>query len=279
MLVALVCTLFLLIKSVWKRIKMKSIKLTTQPNLKSETPPEFPSAIVTALNTQAPKYQEAFQLALEVRKKQDPLIGAKIGGPEILLQLMNALRDQKGIHIESLICALGSLAGYACQSAARMYGASSRSLEDVSWVEIKTNDGRLFFSGDSINKPLVEAKLSVWSLAAGQAQHLGCKELLDIHEVFEFVIRSIGNEKFGKLRVVSEHQSRNWPIQYVNYLWEPLLPMVKRFCPEPEDWPLLYGFAIQGAISQGKDILDPCLALKIAMESAVPMSKIDLATT
>jgi hypothetical protein len=42
--------------------------------------------------------------------------------------------------------------------------------------------------------------------------------------------------------------------------------------------PLLHAIAAQQAIAAAKATLDPCIALTIAMESAVPMSKIDLAT-
>ncbi|WP_157199276.1 hypothetical protein [Methylomonas koyamae] len=47
-------------------------------------------------------------------------------------------------------------------------------------------------------------------------------------------------------------------------------------CPHPAHWPILFGLAIQEAIHSGKSVIDPCIALKIVMESAIAMSKVDL---
>jgi hypothetical protein len=52
--------------------------------------------------------------------------------------------------------------------------------------------------------------------------------------------------------------------------------MIERFCPNPEHRPVLLGLAIQSLLSQTKAVLDPCLALQVVMESAIPMSKVDL---
>jgi hypothetical protein len=52
-------------------------------------------------------------------------------------------------------------------------------------------------------------------------------------------------------------------------------PIVKLFCPEPVDWPILFGLAIQQLIDMGKNTIDPGSALRIVMESAVSMSKVD----
>jgi hypothetical protein len=49
------------------------------------------------------------------------------------------------------------------------------------------------------------------------------------------------------------------------------------FCPNPVDWPILYSLAIQEAIYAGKEAIEPGLAFRIVMESAIPMSKVDLA--
>ena len=41
-------------------------------------------------------------------------------------------------------------------------------------------------------------------------------------------------------------------------------------------WPILFGLAVQETMLFGKDIIDSKTARLIVMESAVPMSKIDL---
>jgi hypothetical protein len=57
-------------------------------------------------------------------------------------------------------------------------------------------------------------------------------------------------------------------------LWPQLFPLAQKFCDKPSDWPILFGVAIQEIIFASKDLIDPDLALRIVMESAVPMSKI-----
>jgi hypothetical protein len=54
---------------------------------------------------------------------------------------------------------------------------------------------------------------------------------------------------------------------------------VKSFCPEPVNWPLVFGMAAQEAIIRGKDLIAPGLALSIVLESAIPMSKVDLSNS
>jgi hypothetical protein len=66
-------------------------------------------------------------------------------------------------------------------------------------------------------------------------------------------------------------------VNYLKALWPTLFPTVKLFCPNPVDWPILFSLAIQEAIAMGKSVIPPDLSLKIIMESAIPMSKVDLA--
>jgi len=47
------------------------------------------------------------------------------------------------------------------------------------------------------------------------------------------------------------------------------LPMVLRFCPDPAEWPILYGLLAQKAITMGREVIDPCLALRIVMDTAI----------
>jgi hypothetical protein len=60
-------------------------------------------------------------------------------------------------------------------------------------------------------------------------------------------------------------------------LWPALFPVATMFCKQPTEWPILFGVAIQEALDAGKEALPPDIAFKIVMESAIPMSKVDLA--
>lgn len=241
--------------------------------------PELPE--VTPQTAEHPA-TAAVRRAIADQKKDDPLIGVKIGAKEINHRIIEVLgkTDPKGVHVGSLLTILGSLAGYSCQMLARInlgVLAKENKVTDVDLVHVVgTGDEKKFFYGDSINKPLAEDKYSIWSMAAGAAQHNGCKELPDIHEIFKHVTSTIGSKQFGIPRVPDEQKAFDTPADIVLAFWPAMQPMLKEFCDKPAEWPILFAAAIQEAIDMSKNIIDPKIALIVVMESAIPMSKIDL---
>ncbi len=219
---------------------------------------------------------EALRLAIAERRKEDPLIGPKIGGRDIAQRLIAGLKTDKGVHVETLLCALGSLAGYSCQTSVRSELVQNKGLaENTVFVVVEGPDGKRYYFGYYLNKPLVEEQYSIWGLAAGAAQYLGSADLIDIKEVFAHVAQTVGGESFGIPRIPQEHKPADVPINYVRFLWPQLLPIVKQYCERPSEWPVLFGLAIQEVLYLAKGAIDPTLALSIVMESAVPMSKVD----
>ena len=67
---------------------------------------------------------------VEERSGEDPLIGAKIGGKELAERMMAMMKTERGVHIESILGALGSLAGYSCQASVRAL-ARSQGLDET----------------------------------------------------------------------------------------------------------------------------------------------------
>lgn len=215
--------------------------------------------------------------AIREKSKKDPLVGAKIGADEILQRLMDAMKNERGVHVESLLCALGALAGYSCQASLRAQALAQGKLETAPFLSVKTNDGKSFFFGDPLNQALAGSQYSIWSLAAAEAQHAGCQELPDINEMFAYTSSVLGDPLFGIPRTPENHKAGDLPIHYLKQIWPKFFPMVKLFCPTPVEWPILFGLAAQKAITMSNSVLEPTLALKIIMESAIPMSKINLA--
>lgn len=214
--------------------------------------------------------------SVQERSKEDPLIGAKLGAKEIFQLLLDGMKDEKGIHIESLLCALGALAGYSCQANLRAQALAKGMAETAAFQIVGTKDGKQYFFGDPLNNALAGSQHSIWGLAGGAAQHAGAKELPDLNEIFQHTSSAVGGDQFGIPRIPQNHRASDTPINYLKAIWPKLFPTVKLFCPNPVDWPILYGLAIQEAIDIGKSVVDPTLALKIVMESAIPMSKVDL---
>jgi len=219
---------------------------------------------------------QSLMRAIAEKKKTDPLIGVKIGSKELLTRLMRAMTDPKGIHIESVLTALGALAGFSCQMAIRAELAKAgRNTVAGILMHMDSSDGKRFYFGDALNKPLAESPYSVWSLAGGGAESAGAKTLPDLHDIFGHSITSIDKGTFGIPRVPEKHRSHDTPENYARGLWPVLMPTLDLFCDHPAQWPILYGLALQRIIIEAKDVIPPEMAIQIIMESAIPISKID----
>jgi hypothetical protein len=223
-------------------------------------------------------HEEALLQAVEDHRKVDPLIGAKLGGTEVARRLVAALKDGRGVHVESLLCAAGAVAGYSCQASLRAQVATMRLPDTAAFVVAKAIDGRSYYFGDPLNRLLAESRYSIWSLAAGEAQHQGCKALPDLSAIFEHVTQTIGTDRFGVPRLPDAHQPALRPAAYLKGHWPDLQRVAEQFCKSPMEWPILFGCAAQEVLATCQGQIAPDIALTIVMESAVPMSKIELAS-
>jgi hypothetical protein len=249
-------------------------KLATSQYIALEMPAK-PEPIAPDAESLSPA-TEALLRAIKERRAVDPLIGAKLGSREVVERLTSAMKSDRGVHVESLLCTLGALAGYACQMSARTPNARQFQTMSNGVYTVQTKAGKTFFFGDAINQPLLESQYSVWSLAAGTAKANGCSQLLDLEEIVKHVSQSVGHDTFGSPRIPEGHQPSDSPINILKPLWPVMLPTVQMFCPSSDEWPILFGLAIQQVMDMGKSVIKPDLALLIVMESAIPMSKIDL---
>lgn len=216
--------------------------------------------------------EAALLRAIQEKKKEDPLIGLKVGSKEITQRLVNSLNDDQGVHIESLLGILGSLAGYSCQAVFREELIDSgKNSENEVFTIVSGKDGKNYYFSDLPNKPLAEEKVSIWGIIT---QNLGENSLPDIQAIFSHVAGSVGGDDFGIPQIPEKHKPGDLPLNYVKNMWEPLLPVIDKFCEKPIERPLLLGLAAQQVIEMGKDIISPVVAAQVVMECAIPMSKI-----
>ncbi len=218
--------------------------------------------------------EDALLRAINNRKAEDPLVGLKIGSKEILQRLLESLKGDKGVHVESLLGIVGSLAGYSCHAACREeFVETSKMSEKEAFTVFSCKDGKNYYFGDLPNKPLVEDKFSVWGLVAGTTQHLG-GELYDVNSTFSNVAGAMGSKHFGIPQVPDQHKPGDLPLNYVRDLWPVLLPIIDKFCTRPLERPILLGLVAQQVVEMGKDVIEPSMASKLVMECAAPMAKI-----
>jgi hypothetical protein len=219
--------------------------------------------------------EDALLRAINEKRNDDPLIGAKIGGKEIAQRLIAALKNEHGVHIETLLACIGSLGGYACHMAIRdAIVEPGKAKENEVFRVVGGADGRNYYFGDMVNKPLAEDEVSFWSLVGGMAQHIDKDGLPDIHGIFQHVSSTVGGEGFGIPQMPDAHQPSDLPVNLVKSLWPALLPLVDKFCESPVERPYLFGFSAQEVIEMGQEAIAPGIAAKLLMECAVPMSKI-----
>jgi hypothetical protein len=198
---------------------------------------------------------------------------AKISARQVLDHLMTTLTTDQGVHIESLVTALGALAGRACQFAT-LDGLSSKNpdYDGLSLLVVGGANGDQYYYGDAINRPLAESPQSVWALLASPVVHFG-GELPDFGELFSHSAATVGGPQFGRPRYAEGTDAAETPREYVR-LWNDLLPIVCRHSPGPQQWPLAYGYALQRLFAQVNAQLDLGVLARVAMDSAIATSRL-----
>lgn len=216
----------------------------------------------------------AFLDEIERRKPTEPLIGVKAGAFEVVQQLLKAMKDERGVHAETLLGVLGSLAGFACPAGV-VASAGGRDLKQIGVLVVETNNGSRYLYGNPINAPLLEGAHNVYGLVWGMARHLGAASLDYPDELLKHVVSTLGTPAFGAPRIPEGHDIAIEPFTAVRELWPATSRLRDTFCDTPSQWPILYGLAAQRAMQMAKDAVEPILAARIVVECAVPMSKLD----
>jgi hypothetical protein len=231
----------------------------------------------TSIATLAAKLAKRLSPAGSPPPDPDPYLGAKSAGREIYTQVRSALEmGDSRLHARSLLCALGAVAGHACQASVRAQSVAAGKSADAPFVVIEGADGRSYLMGDAMNGMLAEHKMSVWNLAAGAAQLHGMQALPNLDEIFEYHASVVGTPTFGLPRLPMDHLASGRPIDFARRWWPAARTTVTRHTANPKLWPIAAALAVQEAIAVTKEIIPPEIAVRIVMESAIPVSKIPI---
>ena len=194
--------------------------------------------------------------------------------------LMRELKDERGIHCETLLTVVGALAGYAAQQALweGMVKPGKLAITQAFTV-VETNSGATYFFGDALDALLASMEpkhLSIWKIVAGGALVSGGDHLPDIGNLLRHCAATVGTSAFGLPRVPDEHLPSILPRAALERFW----PGARLFLAlaEPLHWPIHMAHAAQKLTQAMKGSIAPDLAVRIIMEAAVPMSRVDPAT-
>jgi len=221
-----------------------------------------------------PGMKASARAAIIQQKKQDPLIGLKIGGEEIAKTISHLITNDTGVRVECALGMIGALAGYSCHTWAMIeYQSSGSANAKGAIIPIEDKAGRVYYYGNLPNQALIEDPYSVWSIVGGMAQSLSDKPLLDMDKMAKETVASVG-KNFGVPELPIEHMPSDLPINYVKVLWPLLEQKINQFCETARQRPMLLGFAAGEIIDGGKATICPMLAAEIVMKCAFPMSKI-----
>jgi hypothetical protein len=203
---------------------------------------------------------------------------------ELLAWLQGELRRGKNPQHETVLCALGALAGYAAQQAIRETLVKPGKLTlDQAFAVIETRSGEVFFFGDLLNEIIVdkhglrgEGSASIWKIVAEGGYEAGAMNLPDVTDMIKHCAATAGHEEFGIPRVPDAHMPELLPREALSRFW----PAARRklASTEPMSWPLHLAMAARVLIVDLKGAIRPDIAVGIVMEAAVSMSKIDPVT-
>lgn len=214
-----------------------------------------------------------------------PLSIADDRADELVAWLSSELRVGRQVDLRSVLCALGALSGYAAQQALHeALVKSGRLTLDQAFVMIETRSGEVFFFGDLLNAVIGahegsaagsrnSSQYTIWKIVSDAGYQAGALNLPDIQDIVKHCAASVGGPEFGVPRVPDVHMPAVLPREAVSRFWPGTLRRLNGA--GPMSWPLHLAMAAHKLIIETKETIRPDIAVRIVMEAAVPMSKID----
>ena len=194
--------------------------------------------------------------------------------------LMRELRDDRGLHCETLLTATGAIAGYAIQQSLweGMIKPGKMAIAQVFKV-IETGSGEAFFFGDALDNMLVSPDpkhQSLWRAISPAAVAQGGENLPEMASLLRHCNATMGTTQFGLPRLPDDHLPNMAPRTALNRLWRGARLLLA--LSDPVIWPQHMAQVTHRLMHAMKDSISADLALKLVMEAAVPMARVDPTT-
>lgn len=205
--------------------------------------------------------------------------------------LMRWLTVDGRIHAETMMAAIGALAGFAAQRTLLAHMATDTAIRREMRL-VTTASGTNYIFGEPLNQMFLtndaaEGQRRLWPLAAGGALAAGLRveELPELTGMFAHVSQSIGSDREGLPSTDKQpHMTprdilqRTWP--FAKSCLSGALPGMpaELGAPPIASWPAITAQIAARMIRDAATVLDPKTALTILMESAIFASKLDPAS-
>jgi hypothetical protein len=200
--------------------------------------------------------------------------------PRASVQIYDRLRgllDKDGFtEAGDFISIVGSLGGFACQQAVWRACIEPKNCNAGDYlIEIGTKTGGIYYFGETTNRFLIHTrgKLSFYSLAAS-ALALDFMHEYDVRELFAYVAKMIG-PRFGTVRLppVAGHFIKPQIALERHWMWTEKV-LLEAGNP-PGEWPAILGLVAQFALKGSSALIAPPTGVRLLMEAAIFMSKMD----
>ncbi|WP_158813144.1 hypothetical protein [Methylocapsa sp. S129] len=195
----------------------------------------------------------------------------------IINLLIDAHREERGVQAETILSAVGALAGFAAQQAIwESVVKTGKMSSSQIFIPIKVN-GEQYYLGDFLNlilASLKEGQLSIWRIVAGALVKAEEGPMFDINPIAANIVKTMGTAAFGTPTWPDNEVLQESPKQSLRH-WPRIKTIFITAGDDPLHWSLKLAIAAQRLIEASKGIIPAQKAAFIVMEAAISMSKID----
>jgi hypothetical protein len=216
---------------------------------------------------------EALRALIQREREDDPLVGPKVGSKVALEMLLDQLATERGVHAETLMAMAGVLVGQSVQASLWAEARQAGQNRPPGVQLVSDQQEALYLVGDPINRRLMEGLGSPWQVLSEAARQEGCASLPSEEQLLQESLQRIGTPAFGHPRVPASHAPQVLPPEQQTILWRRFQPLCAACCPEPEDWPLLFGLLAARALRLVGSTLGGELAFRLAMDAALDAAR------
>ncbi len=220
---------------------------------------------------------ETMKTAVDAKKRAEPFEPFILTGRDLSDLICDSV-EQEPIHgIETALCIVGSMAGYAAAltAADAFANLAPEDRQKGDYLGSVAADGSPMFSGRLIDEALISGRSSFWRIVQAKGEASTKDPMPDLEEIGAYVDETMRTHSFGAPRMPEGLRCLEHPRILVEYLWPEFLGTLTSRRAESADWGLSWGFAAQDVLDDTHGLIDCTDAIKIMMECAIAMSRID----